>query len=59
FRRGGSYPPPEVRHGFDKPLVEIARVAGMEYGSLASVARSRNVVNIPAAAAECQFRLAP
>ena len=23
FRRGGSYPPPEVRHGFDKPLVRI------------------------------------
>jgi len=20
FRRGGSYPPPEVRHGFEKPL---------------------------------------
>jgi hypothetical protein len=29
FRRGGSYPPPEVRHGFEKPLVKIDRVGGM------------------------------
>jgi hypothetical protein len=29
FRRGGSYPPPEVRHGFEKPQFDIDRLGGM------------------------------
>jgi len=51
FRRGGSYPPPEVRHGFEKPQSEFDRFGGMLRGSLKASSTAATPLNIPAASA--------